>query len=190
MSIYALFLVKLFTSLTLAVHILIGIALFFILTNPAIYKKVRLIITPYRALLFSIAIAIGGIIGSFLFSEIAGFPPCSLCYIQRYLLISALLILSIMLYLVHSHEITARILRYIFLCVLLPIITAGIFFGGYHTILQAFPNTNGTCLFGGAISCSKRYFYEFGYISLPTMSLTTFIVLFLAVLGIYKRPIA
>lgn len=119
-----------------------------------------------QALLFSFLIALGGVAASLFYSEIAGFAPCLLCWIQRFLLYPQAVI-----FLVGLVKKNARALRHgVYLSfIALPVAL-------YSTYLQFGGSPLVACPPTGP-SCAVRYFLEFGYVTIPTMSLTAFVLL-------------
>jgi disulfide bond formation protein DsbB len=111
------------------------------------------------------AIATGG---SLFFSEIAGFIPCDLCWFQRICMYP----LSYLL-LVLAWRGDNRFARYL---LVFPIFGAGV--STYHILIE-----NGAihepsqCQIGGGLSCSTKWINEFGYMTIPTLALTGFLLL-------------
>jgi len=165
-----------FTSFTtlgaLVGHLLLGaVVLVFALT-----RGNRLILWISRnALVLSFVIALIGVLGSLTYSEIIGFDPCTLCWVQRIFLFPQVFILGLGLYRKDSAS-----LDYSFL---LSIVGALVAF--YHWISQStgFSITECTAVGG---DCSKVFFMGFGYITIPLMSLTIFAYL-IVIYIIYKK---
>lgn len=123
-----------------------------------------------NALLLGLISTIVATVGSLFYSQIVNLPPCSLCWIQRILLFPQIIIIGFALY----YESRKAIRLSAILSVL------GIMFAGYHSYLQYGGGVSSAiCNFLGGISCSQRYFIEFGYITMPIMSLTIFVLLLL-----------
>ncbi len=123
-----------------------------------------------NALLLGLVSIIVATVGSLFYSEIASLPPCSLCWIQRILMFPQIIIIGFALY-YESHKAVR-------LSAILSVL--GIMFAGYHAYLQYGWGASGLlCSLFGGISCSQRYFLEFGYITMPIMSLTIFVLLLL-----------
>ena len=111
------------------------------------------------------AIATGG---SLFFSEIAHFVPCELCWFQRictYPLSAATLLAA----LAGDH----RAARYL---LPLPVVGAGVSI--YHLLVE-----NGVveqaqaCLLSAPGGCATKWVDEFGYMTIPTLALTSFLLL-------------
>ncbi|MCC7436361.1 disulfide bond formation protein B [Candidatus Nomurabacteria bacterium] len=108
-------------------------------------------------------IFIGSALGSLIFEFVYGFEPCLLCWYQR-ISIFGIAILSL----------TGDIRKNSFLqnqVILFSII--GIAVALVHNYIDIFPSGLDIC--GAGPSCLKRYVYEFGYITIPMMSLTVLV---------------
>lgn len=122
---------------------------------------------------------------SYFYSDFANFLPCSFCLIQRYTYITLALLCLILI------KQNNRILFFLSLLVT----GFGILVSGYHSILQINPITTSTpgviCAFlHSTISCSLRYFYEFGYISMPLMSFTGFALILVILIASHKHHLS
>jgi disulfide bond formation protein DsbB len=116
-----------------------------------------------NAIWLAFGVALFTTLGSLYLSEIAHFVPCPLCWYQRICMYPLFLLLLIA---------GLRRDREIYWYALPPaIIGAG--FAIYHTQLQAFPDQAGPfCKI--AEPCTVRYVWEFGFVSIPFMSLAAF----------------
>jgi disulfide bond formation protein DsbB len=111
------------------------------------------------------AIATGG---SLFFSEIAGFIPCELCWYQRICMYP----LSFLL-LVFAWRGENRMARYL---IVFPIFGAGTSI--YHILIERGAiHEPAACIIGGAIGCNTIWINEFGYMTIPTLALTGFLLL-------------
>src|SRR6202142_3037004 len=110
------------------------------------------------------AIATGG---SLFFSQVAGFVPCELCWFQR-ICMYPLSILTLFAA-VHGEN---RFARY-----LLPFPVIGACVSIYHLLIEnqviAEPSA---CKIGGA-GCAVKWINYFGYMTIPTLALTAFVLL-------------
>jgi disulfide bond formation protein DsbB len=124
-----------------------------------------------HAILFSFLIALGSVLGSLFYSEYAHFAPCELCWIQRGLLYTEAVILFLAMFARKEEHVRKFHAWTQKACLILSGI--GFPIAAYHVYLQ---------LGGGAIvpcsaigpSCQYVYFLQFGYVTIPTMSLTAF----------------
>ena len=111
------------------------------------------------------AIATGG---SLFFSEIAHFVPCELCWFQR-ICLYPLSITTLLAAIAGDH----RVARYL---LPLPVVGAGV--SVYHLLVE-----NGVveqakaCLASAPGGCATKWINEFGYMTIPTLALTAFVLL-------------
>lgn len=119
-----------------------------------------------HALFLAWIIAAGATLGSLVLSEFFDLIPCVLCWWQRIFMFSAAAILTVAEY--YKDE---KIYRYVF-----PLVIIGGGFALYHTLLQwgIVPETL-TCSVGE--SCSTKQVELLGFITIPFMSLMTFIAI-------------
>lgn len=113
----------------------------------------------YFAWLFSL-IATGG---SLYFSEIAGFVPCELCWIQRIFMYPLVILLGIACFRGDKH-----IIPYVF-----PLTIIGGGFSIYHYLEQKAGGVPSICA-GNGVPCSGEYINWFGFITIPLLALTAF----------------
>lgn len=131
-----------------------------------------------RWLLFSFIIVLGAFFGSLFYSEIAGFPPCSLCWYQRIFIYPQIILLGGAL-LWRDRAIARYILPLSIIGTVIALYNSYLQYGGSPLIPCGTDPT--------AIDCAQRLIFEFGYITLPLMSLTAFILLvLLAITGLTK----
>jgi disulfide bond formation protein DsbB len=112
------------------------------------------------------AIATGG---SLFFSEVAHFVPCELCWYQR-ICMYPLSILTLLLAYHGDH----RAARYL---LPLPVVGAGVSI--YHLLIEnKVIKEPAQCLISAPGSgCGTKWINEFGYITIPTLALTGFVLL-------------
>jgi disulfide bond formation protein DsbB len=112
------------------------------------------------------AIATGG---SLFFSEVAHFVPCELCWYQR-ICMYPLSILTLFLAYHGDH----RAARYL---LPLPVVGAGVSI--YHLLIEnKVIKEPAQCLISAPGSgCGTKWVNEFGYITIPTLALTAFVLL-------------
>ncbi len=111
------------------------------------------------------AVATGG---SLFFSEVAGFVPCELCWFQRICMYPLSIIT--LLAAVHGEH---RIARYL---LPLPVVGSGIAI--YHLLVEnGVVGQTSTCLASAPGGCATKWINEFGYMTIPTLTLTGFVLL-------------
>lgn len=113
-------------------------------------------------------------LGSLYFSNIMGWEPCRLCWFQRIFMYPIFLLTGWSLVL-GRRDIEDMIL---------PL---GVFGSGtalYHYAVQMMTAISSSCSTGGG--CGQKFTFYFGYITIPLMALTAFLLV-LAVLYIRKK---
>jgi disulfide bond formation protein DsbB len=104
--------------------------------------------------------------GSLYFSEVAGFEPCSLCWYQRIAMYPLVMLLAVA---------AARRERAgaFYVSAMAAI---GAIVSSYHVLLEWFPSLDsGAC--SVTTPCTLVWFRVFGFISLPTLALTAFVLI-------------
>lgn len=126
-------------------------------------------------------VAVLAFFGSLIFSNIIGFEACELCWWQRILIYPQVVVFGVAWYEHIKHK--KRNEGLLMVALILSLI--GLLFGGLQTYSQFFnPELLGGCI-ATSVSCTKLYFLSFGYITIPFMSLSTFLFLSI-VLGMKK----
>lgn len=113
--------------------------------------------------------ALFGTLFSLVYSDIIGFPPCTLCYIQRIFLYPQVAVLGILLF---KESVLARKIA-------LGLSIIGGIIAVYHYYGQMFDLGALACDIGadGASLCAQIPFIQFGYITIPMLSLTSFLLI-------------
>ena len=114
-----------------------------------------------NVLLLGFLITLGAMVGSLFYSEIIGYEACVLCWWQRIFLYPQMFIFALALYR-KDRSIFPYITSLTLLALLVALYQTYYDFGGKSLL---------TCTSEGG-SCSKIYVKEFGYITIPIMSLT------------------
>lgn len=131
-----------------------------------------------HALPLSFFVSLAAVVGSLFYSEVVGFEPCVLCWWQRVFLYPTLVLFALAAW---------QKDRGIFLYSSTLALLAGVI-ALYHSYVYMGGTSILPCTaLGGA--CSKVFVYAFGYITIPSMSLT--VVLYLLLLAwankLYQR---
>jgi hypothetical protein len=112
------------------------------------------------------AVAITCTLGSLYFSEVANFTPCTLCWYQRIAMYPLALVLPIATF---RRDWSVRI--YVW-----PVVAVGAVIALYHYLLERFPSLDaGACSLG--VPCEIVWFKEFGFVTLPYMALSGFVLI-------------
>ncbi|PIZ95531.1 MAG: disulfide bond formation protein B [Candidatus Magasanikbacteria bacterium CG_4_10_14_0_2_um_filter_33_14] len=122
-----------------------------------------------NSILFAWIVALSATLLSLYYSNILGFEPCSLCWWQRVFIYPQAIILGMAYF--KKEKIEAVKYSYV-----LTII--GALFALYQNALYYGAPQIGSCDSSiTAISCTKLYILEFGYVTIPMMSLTAFLLI-------------
>ncbi len=138
-------------------------------------------LNPFRqkALGLAFLVALAAMSGSLFYSEIAGFDPCKLCWYQRILMYPQVLLLGLALWKREGKQIAPYS---IFLS------SVGALIAGYHYLLQLDLVPSLPCsAVGYSVSCSQRFVLQFGYITIPMMSLTVFLLIIFLMWAVRKE---
>lgn len=118
----------------------------------------------------------GGLVFSLWYSNVSGFPPCELCWIQRMLMYPQVL-LSFMA----MRKKDLNMVSY-----LLPLTLLGLAVSFYHSLTNWGIGTGLLACTQGSGECAKVYVMEYGYITIPFMAFSSFVYL-LTISLIYYR---
>jgi disulfide bond formation protein DsbB len=106
--------------------------------------------------------------GSLFLSDVAGFIPCELCWYQR-ICMYPLSIILLLAALANDHGVA----RY-----LLPLPIAGAAVASYHLLVEnRVVGQSSACLVSAPGGCATKWVNEFGYVTIPTLALTAFLLL-------------
>ncbi len=122
-------------------------------------------------------LSFGGMVASLFYSEIALYEPCVLCWYQR-IFMYPLVFLAIAAILYKKAKPFLSVYA-------MPLIFFGLLIGIYQVlakVIATFTSVNVDKFLPcstdpGAVSCLTDYFVEFGYVTIPVMSLTLFVFL-------------
>ena len=148
-----------------AILLLIGLLALFRIRSPLDW--IRRVLWGYElwAAFVVAAIATGG---SLFFSQVAGFPPCELCWFQRICMYPLSILLLLMAWSGDN-----RAARYLF-----PLPIVGACVSIYHLLIENKVIKEPTaCLASAPGGCGVKWINEFGYITIPTLALTGFLLL-------------
>lgn len=132
-------------------------------------KKVTDLASEY-ALPFGFVVALIATCGSLFYSEIAGYEPCKLCWIQRIFMYPQVLLLGMAWW---------RKERWMLPYVSVLSAVGGVI-AGYHYLLQRGVAPAIPCsAVGYSVDCAKVFVMQYGYITIPLMAFTAFALIFL-----------
>ncbi len=125
-----------------------------------------------KAIWLAWIVALVATVGSLIYSEVALLPPCRLCWFQRIAMYPMAIVL-----LVGAIRREFQVKYYA-----LPLALIGLAISVYHYLMEVFPSLEGGAC--GDVSCSARLVEIFGFISIPFMAGSGFIVI-AVLLGLY-----
>lgn len=111
-------------------------------------------------------VAIVATLGSLYFSEIRHFVPCVLCWYQRILMYPLVVLLGIA-----TFRKDGGVVKYA-----LPLSVLGVIVASYHVLIEQFPSL-GSSVCSSGVPCSLKYIDWLGFITIPTLSLTAFVII-------------
>jgi disulfide bond formation protein DsbB len=141
-------------------HLLLAVLIVAFISRDSWGKKIVFLIGKY-ALFLGLLLSLMAMTGSLFYSEVVGYEPCVLCWWQRILIYPQVILFLTALKFKHR-----GVFKYAWRLSILNVILAG-----YHSFVYLGGKSVLPCTaLGGA--CSKVYVMEFGYITIPLMSLT------------------
>lgn len=147
--------------------------------NTSFGKPVVKLVGKY-ALWLAGLVAIFSIIGSLVYSDVIGYPACLYCWYQRIVIYPQAIIFIVALW--QKKDSVLALWQGLVLSVISIVIGSFQYF-----VIDIGGKELGSCVAAG-VSCSIRYVYEYGFITIPLMGLTAGLLLFgIALTGIIYR---
>lgn len=115
--------------------------------------------------------------GSLYMSNILQWTPCRLCWFQRIFMYPLVIILGVSL-LFNSRDVKDYVI---------PLTLVGIPIAAYHFLTQRIEQFQAAGCSITQVSCATEYTFHFGYITIPTMALTAFLVVLVLVWIFYRE---
>lgn len=165
---------------TLIINILSAVCLLVFLASFKASKKSMMgkisIFLGENSVAIALTVVAAATLSSLFLSEIARFTPCKLCWYQRIFMYPLVIILGISLF---KPEIKVKLIT-----IILSII--GLLIAIYHILLQYFPSVF-PCS-DEVANCALIQFTYFGYITIPVMSASAFLLIIILMLfGLRKK---
>ncbi len=135
-------------------------------------KKVILSFVEKKVLWVGFFISLICLLGSLVYSNIIGYPPCALCWWARILIYPQVILFAVALYKKDFSVITYSLI----------LSGLGILISGYHYLTEVIGYSPLPCSAVG-VSCLTRNVFEFGFVTIPFMVLSAFILLFIVMLS-------
>jgi disulfide bond formation protein DsbB len=164
--------IKLLSFLTLLANVFVGLYFIFWIFSKnlgklKIWQRVDKLLIK-NALLYAFIIGLTATLGSLYLSEIRNLTPCKLCWLQRVFMYPMPFLLGVA-YFKKARDVAKYVL---------PLSIVGGLIAVYHYYLQINPQPLAPCTtVGFSVSCSERFFTHFGYITIPWMSFSAFLII-------------
>jgi len=164
--------INFFAILVIIGQVLVGLYIITWFGRNSWAKKLHDAVGQY-SLLGAFLVALLSTAGSLYFSEIAKIVPCELCWLQRILMYPQVVLLGLAL-LKKNRDIFYQ-------SATLSII--GFAIAVYHYYLQRGGNPLVPCsTVGYSVDCAKNFTLNYGYITIPVMAMTGFVMIIIAMI--------
>jgi len=127
------------------------------------------------ALPLATAIAAVTTLGSLYYSEIAGYPPCTLCWYQRIAIYPQVIVLGVAA-LRRDREVWRTAI---------PLAVVGAAISVWHIVIERLPSLAGPC--DPSNPCTIKWVEEFGFLTVPAMALVAGLA-FIALTLVARTP--
>lgn len=171
-----------FAALAIVIQVLLAL-LVAIALAALVFPPARRLLVEIRELFFrnelwmAWGVALVATLGSLFFSEYAHFIPCRLCWFQRI----AMYPLAIILLVAALRRDARAALQY---AIVFPVV--GALIAIYHIYIEIHPEAESAGCKVGA-SCATKWINEFGYVTIPVLSLTAFATILALLLMAWSR---
>lgn len=118
---------------------------------------------------FVFVVPLAAVIGSLFYSEVANYAPCALCWYQRIVIYPQAIILTIAFW--------RKDKSFTFYSIVLSVIGAVIAFYQYLLQTNVIHEIVPCATTPGAIDCARKVTMTFGYITIPMMALSAFLLI-------------
>lgn len=131
-----------------------------------------------NGLFIGFVVSLIAMVGSLSYSDILGYEPCKFCWFQRIFMYPLVFIFGLSLFKrKDGHAADYGLLLAI----------PGALIAGYHYLLQRGIVTGAACdALGYSVSCSKVFVMHYGYITIPMMAFSAFVLIIVTLLA-YKK---
>lgn len=130
-----------------------------------------------NALLIIWVVSLIATLGSLYFSEVRGYEPCTLCWYQRILMYPMVIIITVA-YIQKNAKIALTTAVFSFI---------GLATSLYHYGLQKLDFLQSTAPACGRVPCSGQYINWLGFITIPFLALTAFVLI--AITSVYMLKV-
>lgn len=146
---------------------LIALVLIIACFSSAVRKSSFVMFFRERSLLVAFIVSLLATLGSLTYSNIIGFAPCELCWFQRIFMYPQVILMGAALI---RKDVSMRIYGLV-----LSVIGGAIAL--YHYLGQIGVASLPCSATGYSVSCAEKFVLEFGYITIPVMALSAFLLI-------------
>ncbi len=155
-----------FGTLTVFAQVVVIVMFFFIVSGQ--YKSLASFFDQYGIFIVFL-VSLSALVGSLIYSEGLGYEPCVLCWFERIFMYPLALLTAIALVKSNRHGVIDYVLT---------LSVPGMVLSLYHYLLQIGVTSYAPCdALGYSISCSKVFTMTFGYITIPLMAFSAFVLI-------------
>lgn len=159
---------QIFGLLSILGHGILVIIVFSLVFAKNKFSKLIIKFFGRNAVIFSLIVVILATGGSLTYSNVVGYEACKLCWFQRIFMYPQVILLALALKIrdknIWIYSITLSLV--------------GAILAGYHYLLQLGIAPSVACsTVGYSVSCVKRFTLIYGYITIPMMALTAFLLI-------------
>ena len=167
---------QILSILTMIAQVLIVLLIISLITKKPLFLR----FLTKRGFALAFIVAVIAMLGSLTYSNIIGYEPCELCWFQRILMYPQVILLGMALikknYKMANYSIVLSII--------------GALIAVYNYLLQIGVAPATTCsAVEYSVSCSQQFILQYGYITIPMMALSAF-VLIISLLQAHKRNLS
>lgn len=117
-----------------------------------------------NAYFLAFLVSLVSILGSLIYSLVIGFPPCDLCWYQRIFMYPLAFIFGM----AHFKK------EHVLVKTAFPLVIIGLIIALYHNIVSIWGVSPIPC--STDVSCTVRFVYVWGFVSIPLMSFASFLL--------------
>jgi disulfide bond formation protein DsbB len=159
-----------------------GVGVCVLVVSP-LRRRLRELFTSREMLGFAAVIAAVATAGSLTYSEVVGFVPCFMCWLQRGAMYPLVLVAG------YAAFRAGRKPEGMAWLSVLALAVVGLGFSTWHYLEQTFPSlSTGACVVG--VPCASKYVNKFGFVSIPFMAGCGFIGIIALAVTARGRPIS
>lgn len=162
-----------------SVNTILGFLISFVFLLIFVFNK-KINLKGKLVFIFPLLVSFLATTGSLFYSEYALYNPCKLCWLQRIFMYPQFFLFLIAYFLNDK-----KVFNYsLFLSII------GFLIAFYHYLLQFGIVKNSSCpIVGYSVSCVKQFVAEFGFVTIPLMAISAFLLLILYSLLVLKNKI-